>query len=89
MRARFTLPRPSSPSQAAAPGRHPFPRPPVELPQFSFISLAHTFSLHPSRLSPAAFTMVAWKLSSLLLLSLRALSAHAAIDVSSPRPDEA
>jgi hypothetical protein len=31
--------------------------------------------------------MVAWKLSSLLLLSLGALNAYAAIDVSSPRPD--
>lgn len=38
----------------------------------------------PSRLSRPAFTMVAWKLSS-LLLPLCALNAFAAIDVSSPR----
>lgn len=46
----------------------PPPRPPSLLPP-------------PSRLPRAAFTMVSWKLSSLLLLSLRALGASAAIEV--------
>jgi hypothetical protein len=40
--------------------------------------------LHPVCYSPQSI-MVAWKLSSLLLLSLGALNAFAAIDVSSPR----
>lgn len=42
-----------------------------------------------SRLLFSASIMVSWKLSSLLLLSLGALNAFAAIDVSSPRLDEA
>jgi hypothetical protein len=51
---------------------------------FPFLPSHHLYLLHPVCCSPQSI-MVAWKLPSLLLLSLGALNAFAAIDVSSPR----
>ena len=52
------------------------------VPEATF-ELPHSSHTSPSiPIVPVAFIMVSWKLSSLLLLSLRALNAFAAIDVS-------
>ena len=78
----------------ATPGRHPFqkPRSSGSLSVFCFlfpVSRVSPQSPPPaSRLLSSASIMVSWKLSSLLLLSLGALNAFAAIDVSSPRVRE-